>query len=239
MSDISHFINGKRVQGRSESSGGRGGDVFNPATGEKVRRVAFASAADVDAAVKAAAAAFPGWAATPPLTRARILFKFLEILAREHDALARVISEEHGKVFSDAQGEITRGVEVVEFACGIPHLLKGEFTEQVGRGIDSWSVRQPLGVCAGITPFNFPAMVPMWMFPIAIATGNTFVLKPSERDPSASMLIAELWQRAGRPDGGFNVVHGDKVAVDAILDSPDVAAVSFVGPTLITRDIHE
>ncbi len=238
MSDISHFINGKRVQGRSESSGGRGGDVFNPATGEKVRRVAFASAADVDAAVKAAAAAFPGWAATPPLTRARILFKFLEILAREHDALARVISEEHGKVFSDAQGEITRGVEVVEFACGIPHLLKGEFTEQVGRGIDSWSVRQPLGVCAGITPFNFPAMVPMWMFPMAIATGNTFILKPSERDPSAGLRIAELLAEAGLPPGVFNVVNGDKEAVDAILQHPGIAAVSFVGSTAIAEYIY-
>src|SRR6478672_6359963 len=195
MSDISHFINGKPVK----SASGRGGDVFNPATGEKVRRVDFANAADVDAAVKAAAAAFPGWAATPPLTRARILFKFLEILAREHDALARVISEEHGKVFSDAQGEITRGLEVVEFACGIPHLLKGEFTEQVGRGIDSWSLRQPLGVCAGITPFNFPAMVPMWMFPMAIATGNTFVLKPSERDPMVTMRLCELALEAGIP----------------------------------------
>ena len=238
MSDISHFINGKRVQGRSESSGGRGGDVFNPATGEKVRRVAFASAADVDAAVKAAAAAFPGWAATPPLTRARILFKFLEILAREHDALARVISEEHGKVFSDAQGEITRGVEVVEFACGIPHLLKGEFTEQVGRVIDSWSVRQPLGVCAGITPFNFPAMVPMWMFPMAIATGNTFILKPSERDPSAGLRIAELLAEAGLPPGVFNVVNGDKEAVDAILQHPGIAAVSFVGSTAIAEYIY-
>ena len=238
MSDISHFINGKRVAGRSESSGGRGGDVFNPATGEKVRRVAFASAADVDAAVKAAAAAFPGWAATPPLTRARILFKFLEILAREHDALARVISEEHGKVFSDAQGEITRGVEVVEFACGIPHLLKGEFTEQVGRGIDSWSVRQPLGVCAGITPFNFPAMVPMWMFPMAIATGNTFILKPSERDPSAGLRIAELLAEAGLPPGVFNVVNGDKEAVDAILQHPGIAAVSFVGSTAIAEYIY-
>src|SRR5436190_10977828 len=234
MSDISHFINGKRVQGSS----GRGGDVFNPATGEKVRRVAFASAADVDAAVKAAAAAFPGWAATPPLTRARILFKFLEILAREHDALARVISEEHGKVFSDAQGEITRGVEVVEFACGIPHLLKGEFTEQVGRGIDSWSVRQPLGVCAGITPFNFPAMVPMWMFPMAIATGNTFILKPSERDPSAGLRIAELLAEAGLPPGVFNVVNGDKEAVDAILQHPGIAAVSFVGSTAIAEYIY-
>src|SRR5436305_4373923 len=238
MSDISHFINGKRVQGRSESSGGRGGDVFNPATGEKVRRVAFASAADVDAAVKAAAAAFPGWAATPPLTRARILFKFLAILSREHDALARIISEEHGKVFSDAQGEITRGVEVVEFACGIPHLLKGEFTEQVGRGIDSWSVRQPLGICAGITPFNFPAMVPMWMFPMAIATGNTFILKPSERDPSAGYRIAELLTDAGLPKGVFNVVNGDKAAVDAILQHPGISAVSFVGSTAIAEYIY-
>ena len=171
MSDVHHYIDGKHAEGTS----GRWGDVYNPATGEKSRRVAFAGAAEVDRAVQAAAAAFPGWAATPPLTRARVLFKFLELLNRDHDALARVISEEHGKVFSDAQGEITRGVEVVEFACGIPHLLKGEFTEQVGRGIDSWSVRQPVGVCAGITPFNFPAMVPMWMFPMALACGNTFV----------------------------------------------------------------
>src|SRR5690348_9441317 len=234
MSDISHFINGKRVQ----SASGRSGDVFNPATGEKVRRVAFANAADIDSAVKAAAAAFPGWAATPPLTRARILFKFLEVLAREHDALARVISEEHGKVFSDAQGEITRGVEVVEFACGIPHLMKGEFTEQVGRGIDSWSIRQPLGVCAGITPFNFPAMVPMWMFPVALACGNTFVLKPSERDPSAGFRIAELLTQAGLPPGVFNVVNGDKEAVDALLHHPDVAAVSFVGSTPIAHYIY-
>src|SRR5690348_16096952 len=234
MSDISHFINGKRVQ----SASGRSGDVFNPATGEKVRRVAFANAADIDSAVKAAAAAFPGWAATPPLTRARILFKFLEVLAREHDALARVISEEHGKVFSDAQGEITRGVEVVEFACGIPHLLKGEFTEQVGRGIDSWSLRQPLGVCAGITPFNFPAMVPMWMFPVALACGNTFILKPSERDPSAGLRIAELLLEAGLPPGVFNVVHGDKEAVDAILAHPDIDAVSFVGSTAIASYIY-
>src|SRR6478672_3250311 len=235
MSDISHFINGKPVK----SASGRGGDVFNPATGEKVRRVAFANAADIDSAVNAAAAAFPGWAATPPLTRARILFKFLEILAREHDALARVISEEHGKVFSDAQGEITRGVEVVEFACGIPHLLKGEFTEQVGRGIDSWSVRQPIGVCAGITPFNFPAMVPMWMFPMALACGNTFILKPSERDPSASLLLAQLMKEAGLPDGALNVVQGDKEAVDAILNHPGIHAVSFVGSTPIARYIYE
>src|SRR6202041_448026 len=170
---------------------------------------------------------------TPPLTRARVLFKFLELLAREHDALARVISEEHGKVFSDAQGEITRGVEVVEFACGIPHLLKGEFTEQVGRGIDAWSVRQPLGVCAGITPFNFPVMVPMWMFPMALATGNTFILKPSERDPSPSLRIAELLIEAGAPKGVLNVIQGDKSAVEAILQHPQIAAVSFVGSTVI------
>ena len=234
MTDIHHYINGRRV----ESMGERGGDVFNPATGERVRRVAFASAGDVDAAVQAAAKAYPAWAATPPLTRARILFKFLELLNRDHDAIARVISEEHGKVFSDAQGEITRGLEVVEFACGIPHLLKGEFTEQVGRGIDSWSVRQPLGVCAGITPFNFPAMVPMWMFPMAIATGNTFILKPSERDPSAGIRIAELLTEAGLPPGVFNVVNGDKEAVDAILHHPGIAAVSFVGSTAIAEYIY-
>src|SRR5260221_4577953 len=225
MADIQHFIDGKRADGAN----GRSGDVFNPATGEKIRRVALAGAAEVDAAVQAAAKAFPGWATTPPLSRARILFKFLEILAREHDNLARVISEEHGKVFSDAQGEITRGVEVVEFASGIPHLLKGEFTEQVGRGIDSWSVRQPLGVCAGITPFNFPAMVPMWMFPMALACGNTFILKPSERDPSVGFRIAELLIEAGLPDGVFNVVNGDKEAVDALLAHPGVPAGSFVG----------
>jgi malonate-semialdehyde dehydrogenase (acetylating)/methylmalonate-semialdehyde dehydrogenase len=234
MSDIPHYIDGKRVAG----AGGRGGDVFNPATGEKIRRVAFATAGELDAAVRSAAKAFPAWAATPPLTRARVLFKFLELLAREHDALARVISEEHGKVFSDAQGEITRGVEVVEFACGIPHLLKGEFTEQVGRGIDAWSVRQPLGVCAGITPFNFPVMVPMWMFPMALATGNTFILKPSERDPSAGLRIAELLTEAGLPPGVFNVVNGDKEAVDAILQHPQIAAVSFVGSTAIAEYIY-
>ena len=234
MSDIPHYIDGKRVAGTS----GRAGDVFNPATGEKIRRVDFATPAELDTAVQSAAKAFPGWAATPPLTRARILFKFLEILAREHDNLARVISEEHGKVFSDAQGEITRGVEVVEFACGIPHLMKGEFSEQVGRGIDSWSVRQPLGVCAGITPFNFPAMVPMWMFPMALATGNCFILKPSERDPSAGLRIAELLTEAGLPPGVFNVVNGDKEAVDAILRHPDIAAVSFVGSTAIAEYIY-
>src|SRR6201987_5195403 len=234
MSDIQHYIDAKRVDGTNR----RSGDVYNPATGERTGRVAFAGPGEVDLAVRAAAAAFPSWAATPPLTRARVMFKFLELLAREHDSLARTISEEHGKVFSDAQGEITRGVEVVEFACGIPHLLKGEFTEQVGRGIDSWSVRQPLGVCAGITPFNFPAMVPMWMFPMALATGNCFILKPSERDPSAGLRIAELLTEAGLPAGVFNVVNGDKVAVDAILHHPGIAAVSFVGSTAIAEYIY-
>ncbi len=234
MSDVQHYIGGKRIDG----SNGRSGDIFNPATGEKIRRVAFAAAGEVDQAVQAAAMAFPGWAATPPLTRARTMFKFLELLNREADALARTISEEHGKVFSDAQGEITRGAEVVEFACGIPHLLKGEFTEQVGRGIDSWSVRQPLGVCAGITPFNFPAMVPMWMFPMALATGNTFILKPSERDPSAGLRIAELLTEAGLPPGVFNIVNGDKAAVDALLQHPGIAAVSFVGSTAIAEYIY-
>src|SRR3954470_2699235 len=234
MSDIHHYIEGKRAEGTS----GRWGDVYNPATGERSRRVGFAGAADVDKAVRAAAAAFPAWAATPPLTRARILFKFRELLDREAGALARLITDEHGKVLSDAAGEVTRGTEVVEFACGIPHLLKGEFTEQVGRGIDSWSVRQPLGVCAGITPFNFPAMVPMWMFPMAIATGNTFILKPSERDPSAGLRIAELLAEAGLPPGVFNVVNGDKEAVDAILQHPGIAAVSFVGSTAIAEYIY-
>src|SRR5216684_1329791 len=234
MSDVQHFINGKHVDGNNA----RSGEVFNPATGERVRRVAFAGPAEVDAAVQAARAAFPGWAATPPLTRARLLFKFLELLHREHDAIARVISEEHGKVFSDAQGEITRGLEVVEFACGIPHLLKGEVAEQVGRGIDSWSLRQPLGVCVGITPFNFPAMVPMWMFPVALACGKTFILKPSERDPSAGFRIAELLLEAGLPPGVFNVVNGDKEAVDALLAHPGVAAVSFVGSTAIASHIY-
>src|SRR5438270_10509951 len=234
MRDIHHYIEGKRA----EEAGERWGDVYNPATGEKSGRVAFAGIAEVDKAVQAAAPAFPAWAATPPLTRARILFKFRELLDREAGALARLITDEHGKVLSDAAGEVTRGTEVVEFACGIPHLLKGEFTEQVGRGIDSWSLRQPLGVCAGITPFNFPAMVPMWMFPVALACGNTFVLKPSERDPSPGLRIAELLTEAGLPPGVFNVLNGDKEAVDALLHHPDVAAVSFVGSTAIAQYIY-
>src|SRR5713226_9175552 len=234
MSDIHHYIDGKRA----EKTNGRWGEVYNPATGERTRRVAFAGSGEVDQAVRAAAGAFPAWAATPPLTRARILFKFRELLDREAGALARLISEEHGKVLSDAAGEVVRGTEVVEFACGIPHLLKGEFTEQVGRGIDSWSVRQPLGVCVGITPFNFPAMVPMWMFPVALACGNTFILKPSERDPSAGFRIAELLLEAGLPPGVFNVGNGDKEAVDALLAHPGVAAVSFVGSTAIASHIY-
>jgi malonate-semialdehyde dehydrogenase (acetylating) / methylmalonate-semialdehyde dehydrogenase len=234
MGDVQHFIDGSAVTGSS----GRWGSVFNPATGEQTKRVAFAGPAEIDRAVAAAATAFPGWSATPPLTRARIMFKFKQLLEQDGDVLARMITDEHGKVFSDAQGEITRGLEVVEFACGIPHLLKGEFSEQVGRGIDSWSVRQPLGVCVGITPFNFPAMVPMWMFPMALACGNTFVLKPSERDPSAGIRIAELLSEAGLPPGVFNVVNGDKEAVDALLRHPQVAAVSFVGSTAIAEYIY-
>jgi malonate-semialdehyde dehydrogenase (acetylating) / methylmalonate-semialdehyde dehydrogenase len=234
MSDVHHFINGKH----SDGSSGRWGDVFNPATGERARRVAMGGAAEVDAAVKAAAAAFPAWAATPPLVRARVLFKFRELMERDNDALARMITDEHGKVLSDAKGEVQRGTEVVEFACGIPHLMRGDVTEQVGRGIDSWSLRQPIGVCAGITPFNFPAMVPMWMFPVALACGNTFVLKPSERDPSAGQRMAELLLEAGLPPGVFNVVNGDKEAVDALLNHAQVDAVSFVGSTAIAEYIY-
>ena len=238
---VGHWVNG-RIHGAPAGSGRpatRYGDVFNPATGVVARQVAFADPSDVDAAVQAAAEAFPAWAATPPLRRARVFFKFKELLDRHADELAAVITSEHGKVFSDAQGEVTRGMEVVEFACGIPQLLKGEYSEQVGTGIDMYTIRQPIGVCAGITPFNFPAMVPMWMFPVAIACGNTFILKPSERDPSASLMLARLLEDAGLPDGVFNVVQGDKVAVDALLTHPKVDAVSFVGSTPIARYIHQ
>ena len=231
---IGHWVGGQPLAG-----GGRHAEVFDPATGKVSGRVALAGEAEVDAAVRAAAAAFPAWAATPPLRRARVLFRFKELLDRHTDELAALITAEHGKVLSDAQGEVTRGLEVVEFACGIPQLLKGEYSEQVGPGIDMYSVRQPLGVCVGITPFNFPAMVPMWMFPVAIACGNSFVLKPSERDPSASLLLARLLKQAGLPDGVFNVVQGDKTAVDALLAHPEVAAVSFVGSTPIARYIHD
>ncbi len=231
---IPHFINGKTVEGTSK----RFGDVFNPATGEVQARVALANAGEVDGAVKAAARAFPAWAQTTPLQRARLLFRFKSLVEANAEKLAATITAEHGKVLNDSRGSVTRGLEVVEFACGIPHLLKGEFSENVGTNVDSWTIRQPLGVCAGITPFNFPAMVPMWMFPIALACGNSFVLKPSERDPSTSLLLADLLKQAGLPDGVFNVVNGDKEAVDALLHHPEVAAVSFVGSTPIAEYIY-
>src|SRR3954464_5186248 len=233
--EITHFVNGARVAGRS----GRTQPVFNPATGEQTGVVALASRAGVDEAVSIAKRAFPKWAATPPLRRARILNRFLRLLEENIDELAAVITAEHGKVLSDAKGEIQRGMEVVEFATAAPQLLKGEITENVGTRVDSHSLRQPLGIVAGITPFNFPAMVPMWMFPVALACGNCFILKPSERDPSTSLILAELLKEAGLPDGGFSVVHGDKTAVDAILHHPDIAAVSFVGSTPIARYIYE
>ena len=232
---IAHYVNGHVVAGGSA----RQQAVFNPATGAATGQVALANAADVDAAVAAAKAAFPAWADTPPIRRARVMFKFLELLNLNKDKLAHLITAEHGKVFTDAQGEVSRGIDIVEFACGIPQLLKGDFTDQVSTGIDNWTLRQPLGVVAGITPFNFPVMVPCWMFPVAIAAGNTFVLKPSERDPSASIFMAELMRQAGLPDGVFNVVQGDKEAVDALLVHPDVKAVSFVGSTPIANYIYE
>ncbi|RZO35981.1 MAG: CoA-acylating methylmalonate-semialdehyde dehydrogenase [Rhodospirillaceae bacterium] len=231
---LTHWISGKHVEGTS----GRSGAVYNPATGEVGSRVPLASKAELDTAVEAAKAAFPDWAATPPLTRARIMFKYKALIEDNADELAAIITAEHGKVLSDAHGSLTRGLEVVEYACGIPQLLKGEYTEQVGRGIDAWTTRQPLGVCAGITPFNFPAMVPMWMFPMAIACGNTFILKPSEKDPSCALHLAELAKEAGLPDGVLNVVNGDKEAVDAILDHPDIPAISFVGSTPIAQYIY-
>src|SRR5215468_4618999 len=231
---LSHWIGGRAVAGE----GNRLGDVFDPATGERTRQVPLAGAAEVNAAVRAAAEAFPSWSRTPPLVRARVLFRFRELAEARADVLTRLITAEHGKVLSDARGELTRGMEVVEFACGIPQLLKGEITEQVGRGVDAWSVRQPLGVVAGITPFNFPVMVPMWMWPVAIACGNTFVLKPSERDPSPSLEVARLLAEAGCPEGVFNVVNGDREAVDALLHHPEVAAVSFVGSTPVAEWVH-
>jgi malonate-semialdehyde dehydrogenase (acetylating) / methylmalonate-semialdehyde dehydrogenase len=232
---IEHWIAGKLSSGTSD----RSAPVFNPATGEQQAEVLLAEATDVKAAVAAATEAFPAWSQTSLSARTKILFAFRELVNAHADELAAAITDEHGKVLSDARGEVQRGLEVVEFACGIPSLLKGDYSDQISTDVDTFSFREPLGVVAGITPFNFPAMVPMWMFPVAIACGNTFVLKPSERDPSASLLLAELWQRAGLPDGVFNVVHGDKVAVDTILDSPDVAAVSFVGSTPIAKYIHE
>ena len=232
---IAHYINGQMTPGRS----GQTQPVTNPATGEVTGQVALAGGADVEAAVAAAAAAFPAWADTPPIRRARVMFRFLELLNVHQDELAEAITREHGKVFTDAQGEVARGIDIVEFACGIPQLLKGDYTEQVSTGIDNWTMRQPLGVVAGITPFNFPAMVPMWMFPVAIACGNTFILKPSPLDPSASLLIADLLKRAGLPDGVFNVVQGDKESVEALIDHPEVRALSFVGSTPIANLIYE
>ncbi|QSN64834.1 CoA-acylating methylmalonate-semialdehyde dehydrogenase [Caballeronia sp. M1242] len=233
--DVVHYIHGERVSG----SGARSQPIFNPATGERPRKLVLGEAADVEAAVQSAKAAFPAWRDTPPIRRARIMQRFLELMNQHRDELAAIITAEHGKVFTDAQGEVTRGIEVIEFACGIPQLLKGDFTEQVSTGMDNWTLRQPLGIVAGITPFNFPCMVPCWMFPVAIATGNAFILKPSERDPSASLFMANLLKKAGLPDGIFNVVQGDKVVVDALLEHPDVRAISFVGSTPIANYIYE
>ena len=232
---LHHYVNGARVAGTSE----RFGDVFDPATGEVAARVPLASASETARVIDAAAAAFPAWRDTPPLRRAAILFRFKELLDPHTDEIAQLIAAEHGKVLNDARGSLTRGIELVEFACGAPHLLKGTFSENVGTDVDSHSVRQPVGVCAGITPFNFPAMVPMWMFPMAIACGNTFVLKTSERVPSTALRLAELFSEAGLPPGVLNVVNGDKEAVDTLLTHPDVAAISFVGSTAVAEYIYQ
>ena len=235
MNLIEHFIDGKIVSGTSD----RKGKVFNPAIGKQESEVRIGTKQDLDLAVQKAKKAFETWSNVTPIQRARIIFKYKEIIEKNSDLLAKMIVSEHGKVYEDAKGSLTRGLEVVEFACGIPQMLKGDFTENVGTNIDSWSVRQPLGVCAGITPFNFPAMVPMWMFPMAIACGNTFVLKPSEKDPSCPLKLAELFSEAGLPDGVLNVVNGDKEVVDAILEHKDISAVSFVGSTPIAKYIYE
>jgi malonate-semialdehyde dehydrogenase (acetylating)/methylmalonate-semialdehyde dehydrogenase len=235
MKLLEHFVGGKLISGSSE----RKSKIFNPATGEQESEVRLASKKDLDQAVETAKKAFETWSLKPPLQRARVMFKFKELIEKNSEALTKIIVSEHGKVFDDAKGEIVRGLEVVEFSCGIPQLLKGEFTENVGTDVDSWSLRQPLGVCAGITPFNFPAMVPMWMFPVAIACGNTFILKPSEKDPSCSIKLAELFLEAGLPEGVFNVINGDKEVVDAIIKNKDISAVSFVGSTPIAKYIYE
>ena len=231
---IEHYIDGKPFPGKT----GRYGAVYNPATGKQSAKVALASPKEVDTAVSAAKAAFQAWSETSPLNRARVMFRFKDLVEQNREKLQMMITAEHGKVLSDAAGEVTRGLEVIEFACGIPHLLKGEHSKNVGTGVDSWSEMQPLGVVAGITPFNFPVMVPMWMFPVAIACGNTFILKPSEKDPSPALLIAELFKLAGLPDGVFNVINGDKIAVDALLSHEDVQAISFVGSTPIAQYIY-
>ncbi|UFS55863.1 CoA-acylating methylmalonate-semialdehyde dehydrogenase [Comamonadaceae bacterium M7527] len=235
MNHIAHHVNGKPFAGTSQ----RTQAVFNPATGQQTATVALANAADVNTAVAAAQAAFPAWADTPPIRRARVLFKFLELVRANEDALAQALTKEHGKVFTDAKGEVQRGIDIIEFACGIPQLLKGDFTEQVSTNIDNWVMRQPLGVVAGVTPFNFPVMVPMWMYPVAIACGNTFVLKPSPTDPTPTLMVAELFKQAGLPDGVFNVVQGDKESVDALLEHPDVKGLSFVGSTPVANYIYE
>ena len=232
---VLNFINGQVVPGSSS----RRQAVYNPATGAVSAEVVLANRADVHDAVAAAQAAFPKWADTPPIRRARVMFKFLDLVNQHKDELAALITREHGKVFTDAQGEVSRGIDIIEFACGIPQLLKGDFTDQVSTGIDNWTLRQPLGVVAGITPFNFPVMVPMWMFPVAIAAGNTFILKPSPTDPSASLFMADLLKKAGLPDGVFNVVQGDKESVDALIEHEDVKAISFVGSTPIANYIYE
>src|SRR4051794_5027866 len=232
---INHWISGGAYAGQS----GRSGPVFNPATGEQSGAVDFATAEEVDEAVQAAKAAFPAWRALSLAKRADLFFRIRELVHERREDIAKILTAEHGKVLSDATGEVTRGLEVIEFCCGIPHLLKGAMSEQASTGIDVYSIRQPLGVVGGITPFNFPAMVPMWMWAPALACGNTFVLKPSEKDPSASLYVAELLKEAGLPDGVFNVVHGDKVAVDALLEHPDVAAISFVGSTPIAKYVYE
>lgn len=235
METVLNFINGKQVPSR----GTKAWPIYNPATGEQIRQVIMSSPEDVNEAIDVAHAAFPAWAETSPLRRARVMFKFKELLQRDFDKLARVITEEHGKVYSDSIGELTRGLEVVEFACGIPHLLKGEFSEQAGRGIDIHSAMQPLGVTVGITPFNFPAMVPMWMFPISLACGNTFILKPAKADPSLSIYLAELLKEAGLPDGVFNVVHGDRTDNEILMRDPRVHAISFVGSTPAAAHVHK
>lgn len=233
--EVQHFIGGKLVAGDGTDTQA----VYNPATGAVARQVRLGNAADINAAVAAASAAFPAWADTPPIRRARIMLKFLELMNEHIDTLAEIITSEHGKVFSDAKGEVMRGIDIIEFACGAPQLLKGDYTDQVSTNMDNWTMRQPLGVVAGVTPFNFPCMVPCWMFPIALVTGNCFVLKPSERDPSAALFMADLLKQAGLPDGVFNVVQGGKPTVDALLAHPDVSAISFVGSTPIAKYIYE
>ena len=235
MKIIDHFVEGKKYSGNSK----RTSFIYNPATGEATAKVKLGSTEDLNNAVEVAQQVFLSWSNTPPLQRARVLFKFKELIEKNEDELIKIIVSEHGKVYEDAKGSLTRGLEVVEYACGIPQMLKGEFTENVGKNVDSWSLRQPLGVCAGVTPFNFPAMVPMWMFPMAIACGNTFILKPSEKNPSCSIRLAELFKEAGLPNGVFNVVNGDKEVVDAIINNKNISAVSFVGSTPVAKYIYE